>query len=360
MGGMQRVSMQLVRELKRKDDVVLKALTLHASWRWIGIKTFFFLVGLLWKIPRQARKFDADVILFSSMVTASLAWFIRSRVDIPMVTINHGQDVTLPVGIYQWFLPKVFSSLDGVISVSRATRQACIDRGMDPEKGVSLPNGFDLQRLDQFPNKESSRAFFGRKFSIPLENRYFLLTVGRQVKRKGHAWFIREVLPKIHSDALYLVIGDGPESENIAEAVRETGQQNRVFLLGRQPDKVLKQAYAAADLFIMPNIPVKGDMEGFGIVLLEANMARTPAIASDLEGIRDVIEQGKNGYRVPPENPDRFSEKVNQVLENGFSRLSDSARSYVQERFNWERVSEQYLDYLQNVIKDQRTYNPKI
>ncbi|MDX1672876.1 MAG: glycosyltransferase family 4 protein, partial [Balneolaceae bacterium] len=114
------------------------------------------------------------------------------------------------------------------------------------------------------------------------------------------------------------------------------------------------------DLFIMPNIPVKGDMEGFGIVLLEANMARTPAIASDLEGIRDVIEQGKNGYRVPPENPDRFSEKVNQVLENGFSRFSDSARSYVQERFNWERVSEQYLDYLQNVIKDQRTYNPKI
>jgi phosphatidyl-myo-inositol dimannoside synthase len=66
---------------------------------------------------------------------------------------------------------------------------------------------------------------------------------------------------------------------------------------------MLNTCYAAADLFVMPNIPVEGDMEGFGIVLLEANRAGVPAVASDLEGIRDVIEPGENGYRVPHGNP---------------------------------------------------------
>ncbi|MDZ7682334.1 MAG: glycosyltransferase family 4 protein [Fodinibius sp.] len=84
-----------------------------------------------------------------------------------MVTINHGRDVTLPVSIYQWFVPKIFDSLDGVISVSRATREECIKRGMDPEKGVALPNGFDVEQLSNFPEKQESRNRLQTKFSYP-------------------------------------------------------------------------------------------------------------------------------------------------------------------------------------------------
>ncbi|MDZ7682333.1 MAG: glycosyltransferase [Fodinibius sp.] len=148
-----------------------------------------------------------------------------------------------------------------------------------------------------------------------------LLTVGRKVKRKGHEWFIREVMPKLDREVVYVTVGDGPEFEHVQQAAEESAYSDRIFLLGRQPDEVLKQAYAAADLFVMPNIPVEGDMEGFGIVLLEANMARTPAVAADLEGIKDVISQGDNGYRVSTLEADQFAKRVQSMLSNGLEQL---------------------------------------
>lgn len=351
VGGMQRVSQQLINELRRKDNVKVIPEVINVSEDGsIVFQTAGFLFKNLFELPHKVRESKADIVVFSSMVTASLAYFLRDRISVPMVTINHGRDVTLPVGIYQWFVPKVFENLDGVISVSRATRQECIKRGMNPDKGVALPNGFDFKKLNNFPDKEKSRSRLQKNFRIPLQNKFMLLTVGRKVKRKGHEWFIREVLPKLDEDVVYVTVGDGPEFDNIDDAVDDSSHQNRIFLLGRQPDEVLKQAYAAADVFVMPNIPVEGDMEGFGIVLLEANMARTPAVAADLEGIKDVIEQGKNGYRVPSLDAEQFADTVKQMLANNLEQFSLQTRRYVQEQFSWKRVSQQYIDFFQTVI----------
>ncbi|WP_440999529.1 glycosyltransferase family 4 protein [Fodinibius sp. SL11] len=351
VGGMQRVSQQLINELKRKDDVEVIPETINVSEEGkIVLQTSGFLFRNLFELPHKVREYNADIIVFSSMVTASLAYFIRNKVEVPMITINHGRDVTLPVKIYQWFVPKVFKNLDGVISVSRATRKECIKRGMDPEKGVALPNGFDFKKLNNFPDKKESRNRLQQNFRIPLDNKFLLLTVGRKVKRKGHEWFIREVMPKLDDNIVYVTIGDGPEFDNIDEAVDQSKCRDRIFLLGRQPDEVLEQAYAAADLFVMPNVPVQGDMEGFGIVLLEANMARTPAVAADLEGIKDVIRQGKNGYRVPTRDANEFAKTVKDILSNNLEQFSKQTRSYVQEQFSWKHVAQQYIDFFQTII----------
>ena len=347
------MSMQMIRELEKKESVTIVKETVNVSGS-VGLKTFAFLVKQLFELPQKAKETHADVILFSSMVTASLSYLIDGRVTIPMVTINHGRDVTLPVAIYQWFVPKIFAHLDGVISVSRATREECIKRGMKPEQGVALPNGFDLDKLEHFPDKQASRTNLNKKFHIPFEGNYALLTVGRQVKRKGHEWFIRNVLPQIESKVIYMAVGDGPEFENVKQAVADTGEEEKVFLLGRQPDDVLKEAYAASDLFVMPNIPVEGDMEGFGIVLLEANMARTPAVAADLEGIKDVITNGENGYRIPALEAQLFARKVDEVLQGDLTAFSEKTRNFVKKKFSWQTVTRQYIDYLQKVINEQR------
>ncbi|WP_246043116.1 glycosyltransferase family 4 protein [Fodinibius saliphilus] len=352
VGGMQRVSQQLIQELKRKESVDVITETINVSEKGkIALQTIGFLLKQIVSLPHKVRESDADIILFSSMVTASLAFFIRHKISVPMVTINHGRDVTLPVRAYQWFVPKIFDNLDGVISVSRATREECIARGMDPEKGVALPNGFDFNKLNNFPDKKKARNRLQENFRIPLESHRMLLTVGRMVKRKGHEWFIREVMPKLNKQMVYVTVGDGPEFDNITKAAEGSSFSDRIFILGRQPDEVLKQAYAAADLFVMPNIPVPGDMEGFGIVLLEANMAENPAVAANLEGIKDVIGQGKNGYRVPPLNADLFAEKIEEILSGPLEQFSKNSRNYVQEQFSWQHVSQQYVDYLETIAQ---------
>ena len=352
MGGMQRVSMQLVEELSARDDIELKTIIQHAPWKGIEIKTAFFLTKLAVTLPNIVEDFKPDVILFSSMVTASLAKFCRKKIDVPMVTINHGQDVKMPIGIYQSFVPKVFEALDGVISVSEATRKECIKRGMSPEKGVALPNGFDMSDFKETPDKKVARKEIEQVFNIDLKGISLLLTVGRQVKRKGHEWFISEVLPKIKSNVLYLVIGDGPEHEQLKEVVSSSSVKKKVLLAGKQPDEVLKNAYAASDVFIMPNIPISGDMEGFGIVLLEANLAGTPAVAADLEGIKDVIEDGKNGFKIKVRDSESFSKKVDSLIAENLEEMSTSSREYVLENFTWNKVAQQYISYLGEVIKN--------
>lgn len=343
--------MQLVRELKARDDIEIKTIIQHAHWKGIEVKTAFFLIGLAFRLPKIVDEFKPDVILFSSMVTASLAKFTSKKIDVPMVTINHGQDVKLPISIYQNLVPKIFEVLDGVISVSRATREECIKRGMVPDKGVALPNGFDMEDFKDAPDKPSGRKEIEKALGINLGQKSLLLTVGRQVKRKGHEWFIKEVMAKIKSDVMYVAIGEGPEHGNLKKIVSSSPQKSRILLAGKQPDEVLKQAYAGADVFIMPNIPISGDMEGFGIVLLEANLAGTPAVAADLEGIKDVVADGMNGYRIPVRDSDGFAARIDELLQNNLETMSESARSYVLENFTWGKVAQQYISYLKLVIE---------
>jgi phosphatidylinositol alpha-1,6-mannosyltransferase len=355
MGGMQRVSMQLTDELRGRDDIEIRSVLQHAPWKGIEIKTAFFLMKLVFKLPKIVQDFKPDVILFSSMVTATLAKFCRKRIDVPMVTINHGQDVKMPIGVYQNFVPKVFEALDGVISVSEATRQECIKRGMNPEKGVALPNGFDMSDFKETPDKLLARKEIEDTFNLDLSKKSLLLTVGRQVKRKGHEWFINEVLPKVNSEVVYLVIGDGPEHEKLKAVVQASPVKEQILMVGKQPDEVLKNAYAASDIFIMPNIPIPGDMEGFGIVLLEANLAGTPAVAANLEGIKDVIADGKNGYKIEVRDSEGFSNKIDFLIDNNLEQMSISSREYVLENFTWIKVAQQYISYLSSVIKNKNT-----
>jgi len=349
IGGMQNVSVQLTNELQKRDDVELEMIVMESSWKNINIKTTGFLLSLFKKVPQKVKLFQPDVILFSSMVTAGIAPLLKNKINVPMVTINHGQDVTLPVSIYQWYVPKIFKALSDVISVSSATRQASILRGLSPEKGVALPNGFDGSSEKELPCKNVSVQQLESEYDLSLKEKKIIITVGRQVKRKGHEWFIREVMDKLPKNVVFFLIGFGPEYETIMRAREQSESAQRIIITGKISDELLQVCYAAADLFVMPNIPVEGDMEGFGIVLLEANRAGIPAISSDIEGMRDVIKQGVNGYRVPHSNAKQFVQKINETLGGDLQALSYSSKKYVHEKFSWNSVVNQYVNFLKKL-----------
>ena len=381
IGGMQRVSMQLSDSLVQDSTVQIRRIVQKTSWKGIELKTLGFLMRLYFLLPRVEREWKPDVILFSSMVTASMSRWLRKRLQVPMVTINHGQDVTMPNGWYQQHIRKIFDAIDGVISVSSATREACIQRGMPPEKGVALPNGIDVHELLpdhegdwsaqkvkqvlEMPEEEAMSKIKALKASArtDLENRLgerfgsapLLLSVGRQVKRKGHVWFIEHVLPKVKYPCTYILIGDGPEKEEIERILEQKAsflkeKKIKVHLLGRQSDDLVHNAYAASDVFVMPNIPVAGDMEGFGIVLLEANLHFTPVLCADLEGMRDVVEQGVNGFKVPTKDCTGYLNYLDEVLRaDKPEQLAYRAFTNVWEKFTWDKVTKQYIQYLYQV-----------
>ena len=148
----------------------------------------------------------------------------------------------------------------------------------------------------------------------------------------------------------YWLAGEGPEAERILHAAERSGVAHRVRLLGRLSDKELEGMYRAADLFIMPNVPVPGDMEGFGVVMLEAGLCGLPAIGADLEGIADVIEDGKNGRLVRSGNAEAFSEAILEYRREPETLEEASKRtiSHVLEHFGWRTAAEKYLHVLRD------------
>lgn len=356
VGGMQRVAVELDEALGRRSDIEYRRFALRSSWKWVHVRTPFFLAGLLFRLRRMIHRGEADVIVFSSMVSASLAVLLRGSLDrhgVKAAAIVHGQDVTLPNPIHQRLVPRVFAALDLVMPVSHATGEACTRRGLDPTKLAVVHNGVDVRRFEASITREvrdrarAIRDHLGGADAAPL----LLASVGRQVERKGFVWFLEHVMPELPDHIHYLMAGDGPEAEAIENAIRRGGLGDRIRRLGRVTEEELLALYEAADLFIMPNIPVPGDMEGFGIVMLEAGMCGVPTIAARLEGIREVITEGRNGHFVESGDAGGFIRRITVIDRDreALAELSQRTRRHVRETFGWDTVAANYVSELERV-----------
>ncbi len=364
---MQRVATELHEALLRHPGVELDDLLLQTSWRKTHLRTVPFCLRVVRQALKRARAQSIDGVLFSSMVTAATAPLLRRSLadkGIPMAAIVHGRDVTLPVPFYQsWVVPRIFSALDAVLPVSRATGHACQMRGLPEPRCHVVPNGVDTGRfsppedratarrlLRHVPGSNNSENHLGEN-TLPTDA-LLLCSVGRQVPRKGFAWFVDNVMPRLPQHVHYWMAGDGPEAGAIEEAAWRNGLERRVRRLGRISEEALKRLYQGSDLFIMPNLPNDGDMEGFGVVMLEAGLCGLPALAARLEGIRDVIEEGKNGHLVGFGKASEYARLIRRYDRDRESLRSLSARAeeFTRSSYAWEAVADEYVEALKNVV----------
>ena len=367
VGGMQRVAIELYQALEQNPGVDLDAIVLRSSWRWHHMVGIGWLFTTLQKIRRKAKGGEIDAVLFSSLVPASLAPLLQRTLalrGIPMAAIVHGRDVTKP-GPYQHLLVRrILDALDAVLPVSRATAAECVKRGMSEEKVHIVPNGVDTGRFARLTDFATRRRALVKALgdpNHPLPDEALLLcSVGRQVRRKGFAWFVEAVMPLLPNDVHYWLAGTGPQAKAIAAAARQHGLTHRLRQLGRISDEALSLLYGGADLFVMPNIHVPGDIEGFGIVMLEAGMSGLPAIAARLEGIQDVIIDGANGHLLESGNAWAFSEAL-MAYYHDRSALEVAAHRVVRhtaQTFSWSAVADRYARTIRALLPAQTDHTP--
>jgi phosphatidyl-myo-inositol dimannoside synthase len=353
LGGMQRVAVDLHAALGAHAEVNLFERAMRGSWKWRHFHATGFLTSSLWTIPRLVKQHKIDVVIFSSMVTAAAALPLRGffqRSGCRTIAITHGLDVVLKLGLYQkYIVPAVFRMVDAVTPVSNATGEACLDRGLPTDKLYVVPNGVHPDRFDSVvADTDGLLAQGGR---LP-DNRLLLCSLGRHVVRKGFHWFIDRVMPQLPVHIHYWLAGDGPTTDLIRTTIQRRGLEDRVTLLGRISDEQVKALYQEADVFVMPNIRVDGDMEGFGVVLLEAGLCGLPALASDLEGMRDVLQNGVSGYYAGFENADAFVQIINQLdsKRETLGSLRESTPRYVLDTFSWSAVADRFVNVCRSLL----------
>jgi phosphatidylinositol alpha-1,6-mannosyltransferase len=182
---------------------------------------------------------------------------------------------------------------------------------------------------------------------------FLLASVGRHVRRKGFAWFVREVVGLLDPEVQYWIAGEGPETSSIAHEIARRGLDRRVRLLGKIPEEKLHTLLGAADLHLMPNIPVPGEIEGFGVVILEAAACGLPTLAADAEGMQDVVQEGVNGYLVQGSDARGFATRIAQLADDrtALRAVGRSALAHTRAHFDWGVVIEEHVGVLSNLVR---------
>ncbi|MCX6356337.1 MAG: glycosyltransferase family 4 protein [Candidatus Aureabacteria bacterium] len=345
VGGMQQMNYELIRRLARGTDATV------ISW---GHSQLFLPLFLPCALLRSLCRFPArrrpDAIYLGDALLAPLGLLLRTVLRRPVAVTAHGLDVTFRLPGYRAIIGFCLRRLDLVIGVSGYTTGLCRAIGVPEARGTTINNGVDVTERTPSP---ADLAHARRWLSAQgvAGDRRIIVTVGRLIKRKGVASFIGNVLPALvalDQKILYLVIGEGKERPAIEEAVTRYGLDRNVLIAGSLPRDLLKGILGISRVCVMPNIPVPGDAEGFGIAALEANCAGLPVVASDIEGLRDAVREGRNGFRVPWDDRRKFGETIAALLNDEAKRneAGAGAKRFVAAECGWDACARRYLESL--------------
>jgi len=261
-----------------------------------------------------------------------IALVLRFCTHLPYIVIVHGFDVLAPHDNpwKHFWLKVILKNARAVIANSEFTKKEVRRLGI-PEKSV----------VAVYPCVDKRLMVLGMEAAFAAPNRRkTLLTVGRLVARKGHDTVIR-ALPAIAAefpDILYTIAGDGPLRERLERLAREMGVAERVSFLGGVAEPALSALYTASDIFVMPARQIGADVEGFGLVFLEANAFGKPVVGGRSGGVPEAVADGETGILVPPDDPAALAEVVTRLLKNPdlATRLGARGRERAREEFRWE------------------------
>lgn len=338
---MQTLAGDVDRTLRGSGATVeLVALRLDSTWNLAWFLPLAFLRTLL-ASRRATHLVCGDAVAWAAVGLA--ATFSRAETTVMV----HGLDLVFPNALYQQMVVRrALPRARRLIANSVATKTVASERAaIEPERIVVVNPRLRLPA--ESPSPAAARAELARRTGIDINGDTLILTtIGRLVRRKGVEWFVEEVFPSLPAETFYLIAGDGPQRPTIADVIRRIAPDGRVKLLGRIDADYREILLRGADICLLPNITVPGDMEGFGIAAVEAAMRGTLALASRIEGIQDAVIDGVTGVTVEAEKPQAFIEPIESLGKDRalLGRLSESYQQEARRRFSTDDGIEGLLE----------------
>ena len=312
-----------------------------------------FLVACQWKSLRLALRLRPRLVYSGSGLTAPATLVAARSVGAQAVCFLHGLDIIANHPVYrQLFLPAI-QRQDRILVNSHYTATLAKEAGVHADRIRVVHPGVDLP---DFSGREETRCAFRERFG--LGGRPVLLAAGRLTARKGLAPFIRNSLPEIiqHEPETVLVIIGGEASQalqhrkgvvdDIRSAAKESGLESQFLLLGSVTDAELSQAYFAADLLVFPVLDRPGDVEGFGMVAVEAAAHGLRTVAFRVGGVADAVADDVSGWLLEPGDYSTMSRTVIHALQMTRGKESAGELKKVRqhaEGFRWEAFDGAFL-----------------
>ncbi|MFF0734951.1 glycosyltransferase family 4 protein [Streptomyces chartreusis] len=266
-----------------------------------------------------------------------------------LVATTHGHEAgwaQLPAA--RQLLGRIGEATDTITYLGEYTRSR-IATALTPEAAsrmAQLPPGVDEKTFHPGSGGDEVRARLG------LTDRPVVVCVSRLVRRKGQDTLIR-ALPRIlaaEPETVLLIVGGGPYEKDLRRLAHDTGVAGSVHFTGPVPWSELPAHYGAGDVFAMPCRTRRGglDVEGLGIVYLEASATGLPVVAGDSGGAPDAVLDGETGWVVRGGSAEDTAERVLALLGDAElrRRMGERGREWVEEKWRWDLLAEKLKDLL--------------
>lgn len=312
----------------------------HFDCVW-GSGVIFFMRGLRQIVPERP-----DIIIANTWsIAGTAAYALGALFKVPYCVCAHGLDVCAAASAARdsRCMRRVFEKAAAVIAISHFTaglvKRAAAGAYVAVIHPVVEPGRFTAR---------------GEYNPAVIAGKRIILSVGRLVDSKNHETIIR-ALPAViagHPDVVYRIVGDGPRKEDLAALAAGLGLSEKVIFEGYVPDEDMPLYYQACDVFALVSraIPVSGEVEGFGIVFLEAAACAKPVVASKSGGIPDAVRDGVTGILVEPHDEKAVSDALLRILSDAdlAARLGENGRTRVEESFIAESLGRRLGEILDN------------
>lgn len=282
-------------------------------------------------LRRMLRSTRIDVVhseLFKMNLLAAFVGLITRTATVMSISISYDRDPR-----YSWWdiacLKAALKLADRTVLNADALRRYCINHyGAPPERLRVVYYGLDLSELR--PHGMLSK----QELSIP-ENGRAIVVVARLEPQKGHAVLLHALtlLPQELGSVVALFVGDGSQRDGLKAEAHRIGVADRVRFLGSRRD--IPDILSLSDLFVLPSF-----FEGMPLAVMEAMASGVPVVATDVDGTRELIEDGVTGMLVKPGNSEDLARVVARLLTHReiARRLAQAARRKVQVSFATERM----------------------
>lgn len=362
LGGMERLNLHMARELAVAYKLTVIGPAGCGKFLPAGVEVIeiparplgrFILRSLMaaWRASADKPNFA----IAGSGLTAPMAKLAALRSGGKAIAYVHGLDLLTRHPLYRLLWMPFLRKLDHAWANSASTADIAARIGVAHRRISVVHPGVSL------PGKNDDRIMCFRE-ELGLKNKAVLLSVGRLTVRKGLGPFIRNALPEIRRripNVILLVVGEeavdaidsrgaGMRNEIIRAAI-DSGMEDIVRLLPHCSDAGLDVAYDAADVYVFPVVPVKADVEGFGMVAIESAAHGLPTVAFAIGGIPDAVSHGVSGRLVASGDYHAFADEVCGLLDGTGDGLQSGARKFAK-NFEWSRFGEKIRQRLGNLL----------
>lgn len=294
---------------------------------------FVYLCHTLYQLYAMLTRHDIDIVNIHYPISSGMYFaFLRKLLRFKLVISVHGADL-LPKGIPEDRYPKalqiLMTSADWLVAPSQSTLDAVLTKFPELQtKASAIHNAVDMAEFELDGPGEIPRG-------------QHILCVALHQPRKAIDVLINafKLFSRNHAEVELWLAGDGPLRSQLEGLAHQLGLAEQVKFLGSQDRLALKKLLRQCSFLALPS-----RAEPFGIAILEAFASRKPVVASAVGGIPEIIEHGKNGLLVEPENPQALCDAMTAVWDNRelAERLAEAGYTTVKERFQWETAAARY------------------